>query len=122
MFNPWKKIKELQSLIQIHKSEIDSLALQLEECRGNNSTLERWLLEVKQEREDLKDKLYKLSGIVREEKQQSSVTLQKLPIGKVPWRRIQSVLEENRRVSSIPKETIEEIEKEVGINNASKVS
>jgi len=119
-FNPFRRIKELQESERVHRAEIDFLAIQLEECRGNNSTLERWLAEVRQEREELKQNLYRISGIIRDIPQTASSFAQ-MPAGRVPWRKVQTALEENRRQMSTPitKATIDEIEKEVGINNAS---
>jgi len=118
-YNPFKRIRELQEVERIHKVEIDSLALQLEECRGTNSTLERWLAEVRQERDELKQNLYRISGIIRETPKTAPV-FQQIPTGRVPWRKVQTALEESRKRTTISKDTIDEIEKEVGIkSNAS---
>ena len=144
LYNPWKKIRELKETVDIFitaqdKSkdkiselknsltiktvEVDLLTCQIEELKGTVSVLERWLAEVRQEKDEFKQNLYRLSGIVREQKQQTTPVFDKIPTGKASWRSVQAHLEENRRNISTPitKETIEEVEKEVGIN-ASKVS
>jgi len=142
-YNPWKKIRELKQMIDIFitaqnrekdkiselessirfvNAERDLLTCQIDELRGTISTLERWLAEVRLEKDEFKQNLYKLSGIVREQKNEVQRSFQQIPTGKANWRTVQAHLEESRRNISTPitKGTIEEVEKEVGID-ASKV-
>ena len=114
---PFDKIKGLEQLNQVHKAEIDSLALQLEERNGQISVLERWLSDVKREKEELKETLYKVTGIMKE-RVSHQVILEKLPTGPIRMSTVLKHLEQQSRVKTTPisKESIEEIEKEVGLN------
>lgn len=122
-YNLFKRIKELERENKTHKNEIDSLMSQLEESHVTVSVLERWLSDVKRDKDELKDHLYEVSGIVRKRTNDSKAQLEKLPIGTIRMSSVLHQLEERQRNLSKPisKESIEEIEKEVELN-ANKVS
>lgn len=117
---PFNKIKELEQLNQIHRSEIDSLALQLEERSGQVSILERWLSDVKREKEELKETLYKVTGIIKERTNNQTV-FEKLPTGPVRMSTVLKHLEHQSKIKTTPisKDSIDEIEREVGLNASS---
>ena len=114
---PFDKIKGLEQLNQVHRAEIDSLALQLEERSGQISVLERWLSDVKREKEELKETLYKVTGILKERVSNQTI-LQKIPAGPIRMSTVLKHLEQQSRIKTTPisKDSIEEIEKEVGLN------
>ena len=139
IYNPFKKIEELDSKInvldweiiecnsklKIKNSEIDAIASQLEEARATSSVLERWLAEVRLERDEFKEKLYLVSGINKRQIDPSTdLNLERLPtIGKPLWSTVRRDLEARSKVKNTPvtKENLDELEKEiVGDNNASK--
>ena len=112
LYKLFREFRELNKQLTINRSEIDSLMGQVEELRGTNAVLERWLAEVRQERDDLKVNLYRITGIIRERNQVVITNMEKLPIGRARWNTIRNKLEESRRN---PKEVIEKFEREVGI-------
>ena len=132
IYNPFRRIRKLDSIINglnstisVNNCEIDHLDSQLDERKATISILERWLAEVRLERDDFKEKLYLVSGINKRQIDPSTdPSLERLPtIGKPVWSTVRRDLEARSKVKNTPvtKENLDELEKEiVGDNNASK--